>query len=184
MFTLIKIFAFFFLLQYLIMLLYTPHTVSVRKHICQFSVLGLAWFLIVANAGGVIVVIPPRNMCMENIVGRYSDQVHLHSSKYVLKTKTSNNLSQSFLMHISVLCFFLFWNSNFSFVFLKWNKTFADMFCGESLAAVIKKFAAQLDQIFSLTVGGSVTFWVLVSEHLLSTTLSSIKRLIFFFPLW
>lgn len=83
------------------------------------------------------------------------------------------------------LCYvFLFWNSNFSFVFLKWNKTFADMFCGESLAAVIKKFAAQLDQVLSLTVGGSVTFWVLVFEHLLSTALSSIKRLIFFFFLF
>lgn len=71
------------------MLLHTPHTVSVRK----FSMLGLAWFFVVTNAGEVIVVIPPRNMCMESTVWHYSDQMHLHSPKYVLKTNTSNNLS-------------------------------------------------------------------------------------------
>lgn len=56
----------------------------------------------------VIVVIPPRTVFMENTVWHYSDQMHLQSSKCVLKTRTSNNLPQSFLIHISVLCFIVF----------------------------------------------------------------------------
>lgn len=50
------------------MLLYTLCTVSVRKHICQFSVLGLALFMMVENAEGVIIVMPPMNMFMETTV--------------------------------------------------------------------------------------------------------------------
>lgn len=76
-------------------------------------------------------MIPPRNMCMENTVRHYSDQMHLYSSKYVLKTKTSSNLSQSFLIYIFLGYVLLFLNSNFNFVVFKWNKIYLDMFCGE-----------------------------------------------------
>lgn len=94
---------------------------------------------------------------MENIVGHYSDQVHLHSSKYVLKTKTSNNLSQSFLMHISVM-FFCFETVTLALSFLSGIRLSQTCSVVNLWQLSLKNLLHSWIKFFPLTVGGSVTF--------------------------